>query len=195
VSLQEKAELRRRSGKIREGMPPEIVREKSKAVCDHLSNWRPFQQATTVLTFLAFGNEIDLNSLIERWPEKQWLVPRVVEGSDLSPGQKPYLMIHPYDPTRLVRHRFGMLEPDSSMPSIDPTDVDLVLVPGVAFDRRGGRIGYGGGFYDRLLPLANQSTHVGVTFEELMFASIPMEPWDCRVEWIVTPAGLIKTQD
>jgi 5-formyltetrahydrofolate cyclo-ligase len=119
-------------------------------------------------------------------------MPRVVDGSELDPGQRPYLALHSYVPGRLLRHHFGMLEPLPSLPRIDPSKVDLVLVPGVAFDRDGGRLGYGGGFYDRLLPLASQAAHIGVTFAELVLSAIPMEPWDFRMRWLVTPAGIAQ---
>jgi 5-formyltetrahydrofolate cyclo-ligase len=167
----------------------EKVKTSSQAVCDHLSDWPTFQRAHTVLTFLAFQNEIDLNQLFARWHDKRWLVTRIVEGT----GEEPYLVLHFYDPTRLVRHRFGMLEPAPDLPKVDPDCVDLILVPGVAFDRQGGRLGFGGGFYDRLLPLASQATRVGVTYDELVRDLIPMQPWDCRVGWLVTPSGIIKT--
>lgn len=190
----EKEDLRRRCHKIREGLSPEQVRINSQAVCTHLSNWPPFQRVNTVLAFLAFRNEIDLSQLFESWPDKRWLVPRVVEGNELAPSQKPYLALHHYEQTRLVRHRFGMLEPELGLPSVDPVEVDVILVPGVAFDPQGGRLGFGGGFYDRLLPLAKQGMRVGVTYTELVMETIPMEPWDCRVEWLVTPDGLIRTR-
>lgn len=190
----DKAELRRRCHKIREAMSPQQVKAGSEAVCAHLSAWPPFQQTDTVLSFLAFRNEIDLGQLFELWPDKRWLVPRVVEGTGLAPGQKPFLELHSYIPTRLVRHRFGMLEPEPSLPTVAPSEVQLVLVPGVAFDRQGGRLGFGGGFYDRLLQLTSGATSVGVTYEELVLDAIPMEPWDCRVEWLVTPVRLTRTE-
>jgi 5-formyltetrahydrofolate cyclo-ligase len=146
-----------------------------------------------VLSFLAFRNEIDLGHLFECWPDKNWLVPRVVDGAELIAGQKPYLMLHPFNPQRLVRHRFGMLEPESSLPTVDPGKVEVILVPGVAFDRQGGRLGFGGGFYDRLLPSTNKAIRIGVTYDKLLLNAIPMEPWDCRVEWLVTPNELIRT--
>jgi 5-formyltetrahydrofolate cyclo-ligase len=86
-----------------------------------------------------------------------------------------------------------MLEPLPTLPKIDPSEIDVILVPGVAFDRKGGRLGYGGGFYDRLLPLASQAVWVGVAFEQQVLAAIPMEPWDFRVGWLVTPAGVTQT--
>ncbi len=191
--MSDKKALRRRCHQIRGKMSVEQVKRASRAVCDHLSDWPLFQQARTVLTFLAFRNEIDLSDLFGRWPDKHWLAPRVVEGAELKPEQRPYLTLHPYDPARLVRHRFGMWEPGKNLPVVDAGEVEMVLVPGVAFDRQGGRLGYGGGFYDGLLPQATQAARVGVTFDELVLDAIPMQPWDWRVGWLVTPSGLVKT--
>jgi len=69
----------------------------------------------------------------------------------------------------------------------------LILTPGLAFDHQGGRLGFGGGFYDRLLPLATRGLRVGITYDELVLDAVPMQAWDCRVEWLATPGGLIKT--
>jgi 5-formyltetrahydrofolate cyclo-ligase len=184
-----KSNLRRQCLKIRESMSSAKVRTYSQAVCDHLSNWPIFQQANTLLSFLAFRNEIDLGQLFERWPDKRWLVPRILEDA----AHRPSLALHPYDPSRLVRHRFGMLEPDPSLPVADPRELEVILVPGVAFDRQGGRLGFGGGFYDCLLPQAGRINRVGVTYDELVLDAVPMQPWDCCVDWLATPTGLIKT--
>jgi 5-formyltetrahydrofolate cyclo-ligase len=189
VNSIEKAELRRRCREIREKMPPEQVETSSQAVCQHLSQWPIFQAVDIVLSFLAFRNEIDLSPLFERWPDKRWLVPRVVEDT----SARPYLALHAYDSERLVRHRFGMLEPDAALPRTAPAEVEFALVPGVAFDGRGGRLGFGGGFYDRLLPLANRAICVGVTYDELVVETVPVQAWDFRVGWLVTPSGVYNT--
>jgi len=178
---------------IRENLAPDKVQAQSQRVCEHLARWPTFQKAQTVLSYLAFGNEIDLGALFERFPHKRWLVPRIVSGIALSAGQKPYLVLHPYDPQRLVRHSFGMLEPDPGLPLAHPNAVELVLIPGVAFDQAGGRLGFGGGFYDRLLPQLTQAVRIGVTYEELIRAAIPMQPWDCYVNWLATPQGITRT--
>jgi len=192
--MSDKQAFRRRCHQIREKMSAEQIERASRAVCAHLSAWSVFEQAHVVLTFLAFRNEIDLSELFERWPGKHWLAPRVVEGKELKPEQRPYLTLHPYDPARLARHRYGMWEPDQNLPVVNPGEIEIVLVPGVAFDRQGGRLGYGGGFYDGLLPRATQAACAGVTFDELVLDEIPMQPWDCRVGWLVTPTGLVKTE-
>ena len=176
-------------------MSPRKARTSSEAVCRHLRDWLPFEQAHVVLSFIAFRNEIDLGRLFDDWSDKRWIVPRVADGAELGVDQRPHLVLHPYDASRLVRHRFGMLEPAPDLPRVHPREVQMVLVPGVAFDWRGGRLGFGGGYYDHLLPLADRAITVGVTYEELVLDAVPTEPWDYRVEWLVTPAGLVKARD
>ena len=77
-------------------------------------------------------------------------------------------------------------EPPISAPLVDPGDVDLVIVPGLVFDERGARIGYGAGLYDRLLPKCSNAARVGVAHDFQLLAEIPEGPGDVRVEVIVT---------
>jgi 5-formyltetrahydrofolate cyclo-ligase len=103
----------------------------------------------------------------------------------------PRLILHGHDGERLIRHRFGMLEPAPSLPQVDPSDLDLVLVPGVAFDRRGGRLGFGGGYYDRLLPMTT-ALRVGVTYDQTLVDRLPVQEHDQLVQWIVTPTQILN---
>ena len=132
-----KREVREHLRAVRESLSSDQVAAASTALCKRLAGWRVLQQAHRVLTYIAFRNEIDLAPLPGLLPGIEWIVPRVI-------GRR--LVLHPYDPARLVRHRYGMLEPAADLPVIDPAAIDLVLVPGVAYDRRGGRMGFGGGF-------------------------------------------------
>ncbi|MFL7811692.1 MAG: 5-formyltetrahydrofolate cyclo-ligase [Anaerolineae bacterium] len=177
-----KDELRQRYRKIREGLSPEEVTAASIAVCRTLAVWTPLQQARHVLTYLAFRNELDLSYLFELLPQIHWAVPRV---------DRQQLTLHAHHPERLVRHRFGMLEPAADLPGVDPGILDIVLVPGVAFDRRGGRLGFGGGFYDRFLP-TTPALRVGVTYDQCLSEQLPMTEHDQRVDWIFTPTQQIR---
>ncbi len=176
-----KVDLRERFRALRESMVPEQVRADSRAACRQLAGWALLRQAPTVLTYLAFRNELDTSSLFDLLPETCWLVPRVCDGN---------LILHCYDPARLVRHRFGMLEPAPQLPIVDPAAVDLVLTPGVAFDRRGCRLGFGGGFYDRFLPTTG-ALRVGVTYDSCLVDELPASKRDQRMHWVVTPTQMI----
>lgn len=154
----------------------------SAALVEALRQWPPYRRAGTVATFLAFGDEPDLSALHGDGP--RFCVPRVDEAAG-------GLTLHPLGGP-LERHRMGMDEPAADAPRIDPADVDLALVPGLAFDLRGVRIGYGGGHYDRLLPLLRPGTpRVGVAHPALLGEALPVEPHDARLSHLVLPDGVV----
>lgn len=167
----------------RQRLSPSEVAAASGAVCHHLTAWPTLHQARTVLTYLAFRNEIDLAPLFGLLPHLRWIVPRLA-------GDR--LVLHSYDPARLVRHRFGMEEPAGDLPVVDPATLDVALVPGVAFDREGGRLGFGGGYYDRFLP-TTAAVRVGVTYDYCLVDRLPCGDEDQRMDWVVTPSGLLFT--
>jgi 5-formyltetrahydrofolate cyclo-ligase len=156
----------------------------SETICRHLAAWPVMRAARVVMAYLAFRNEPSLEMLFTSLPHIQWALPRI-EGRNL--------VVHPYDPNRLTRHRFGMLEPAADLPVIDPALLEIVLVPGVAFDRRGGRLGFGGGFYDRFL-LTTPALRVGVTYDSCLLDQLPCTEADQRMDWVVTPSGFLKPE-
>jgi 5-formyltetrahydrofolate cyclo-ligase len=85
----------------------------------------------------------------------------------------------------------GIRQPSIDSPIVDPAIVDLAIVPGVAFDVDGARIGYGGGYYDRLLPNIPRATWVGFAYDEQLLADIPHEAHDTHVHVVVTPSRVI----
>jgi 5-formyltetrahydrofolate cyclo-ligase len=176
-----KCKVRDQFRSVRESLSPQEVSAASIALCERLAAWDVLQEARTVLTYIAFRNEIDLSPLLELLPGTEWVVPRVV-------GRR--LVLHPYDPQRLVRHRYGMLEPLADSPVIDPATIDVVLVPGVAYDRRGGRLGFGGGFYDGFLP-TTPALRVGITHDVCLADELPCDEHDQRMDWIATPTQLL----
>ncbi|MBN1889007.1 MAG: 5-formyltetrahydrofolate cyclo-ligase [Thermoflexales bacterium] len=178
-----KALVRAGCRRIREALTPAQVATSSAQVCAHLAAWPPFQLAQRVLAYLAFRNEIGLAALLAEFPAKQWVVPRTVVRPE------PHLVLHAYDPARLVRHPFGMLEPESELPIIQSAELDLVLAPGLAYDRRGYRLGLGGGFYDRLLP-GISAPKVGIVYEALIVEAVPAEPHDQRVDYLACESGI-----
>lgn len=162
---------------LRECLPAEEVTNASAAVCRRLANMDVLQEAQTVLAYLAFRNEVDLDLLFELLPDIDWVVPRI-EGKRL--------IIHPYDPDNLIPHEWGILEPPVNAPEVEPTNLDVVLVPGVSFDRRGGRLGFGGGFYDRFL-VKTPAVRIGVTYDDCLAENLPCAEHDQRMDWVVTP--------
>lgn len=93
----------------------------------------------------------------------------------------------------LQRGMFGILEPGPDWCRIEPTDIDAAIVPGVAFDERCWRLGYGGGYYDRLLPLLpSECARIGFAFDEQILPTIPAEEHDVALDIVVTPTRVLR---
>lgn len=140
------------------------------------------------MLFSSFGSEIPTRSLIERLHERGVLValPRIEDGGVVA------VRYEPGDPTATTS--FGAEEPLGEE-TLDPSSFDVVAVPGVAFDRTGARIGYGGGFYDRLLPSVPGLT-VGLAFHlQVRDEPLPRGRFDVRLAAIVTERETIRSAD
>jgi 5-formyltetrahydrofolate cyclo-ligase len=100
------------------------------------------------------------------------------------------LTVHAWDSPR-ERHAFGFRQPDRMAPEVDPGIMDVVLVPGLAFDRHGRRLGYGKGYYDELLTrIPAADALVGVTLERFLLAEVPVEAHDHSMTHIATEGGV-----
>jgi 5-formyltetrahydrofolate cyclo-ligase len=141
--------------------------------------------AATVMVFWSFGSEVQTAALIERLHEagKRVVLPRVQEG-DIAP-----VAYEPGDPVAATS--FGAMEP-AAVELVPAEEVDVVIVPGVAFDRRGGRVGYGGGFYDRFFSTAPAVPAVAVAFGAQLVDEVPRGRSDSRVDAIVTEDEVIR---
>lgn len=134
-----------------------------------------YRSAQSVLAFASVKGEVDTDPLFARvrQEERRLLLPRV-EGDRLvvAEGVEPF-----------VRSSFGVPEPQGD--AVDLTEVDLVIVPGLAFTADGHRLGYGGGFYDRFL-LSAAAPSIGVCFAEQIVEYLPLDAHDTRVGRVVS---------
>lgn len=176
--------LRERAQTRRDGLDEAQRLAASRAIATALEAFPAFRAAKVVLGFMAMRGEVDLRPLIERHPDKMWGIPRIVR----LPG--PHIEFRAFDSRQLEVHPYGMLEPRESQPRIEPESVDLVLVPGMAFSIEGHRLGYGGGYYDRFLPLAERATRVGVAYRAQLVDSIPHHAADQKVQYLATEVGI-----
>ena len=159
--------------------------ERSADVVAGLRRFDPFIRAETVLTYLPFGSEIDLSDLTSA-AGKRFVVPRT------AGAEEGRMSLHLLAGSILEPHRFGPLEPAAASPKVVADDVSLALVPGLLFDSLGYRLGYGKGYYDRLLPLLRPGTVlVGVVLSQLVVDSLPHERHDVRVTHLATERGVI----
>lgn len=181
----QKSQLRQRCKAIRAELGEEIRQQASRDICAHLAAWEVFQSAETILTYMPMRGEVDLRSLLVDFSEKRWLLPRIL------PGEEGRMVFHEYDPDNLIVHPYGMTEPAPYLPQVSADEIQLVLAPGLAFDRSGWRLGYGGGYYDRFLK-GFKGISVGVVFRALLLDVLPHDEFDVTVGWLVSEDGLIK---
>jgi 5-formyltetrahydrofolate cyclo-ligase len=168
-------------------MAPAQRRETAAAILGVVVGSAAWDAARTVLAYASTGSEVATEGLLEAVIRagKVLVLPRVVGAGSLG--------LHRVDdPGRLRPGFHGILEPAADDPPVVPTEVDLALVPGVGFDRLGHRIGYGGGYYDRLLPqLAGRCVVWGLAFDCQVVEVLPREPHDQRLAGVVSEAGLL----
>jgi 5-formyltetrahydrofolate cyclo-ligase len=142
--------------------------------------------ASTVLAFSSFGSEVDTVPLIAglRSSGRTLVLPRV-DGARLR------LLVHEPGGS-LTPASFGAMEPTGGE-ELSPPAIDLVITPAVAFDRTGARVGYGGGFYDRLFDEAPRASRIGIGFSvQLRAEPLPSGAFDRRVHVIVTESEVIR---
>ncbi len=179
-----KVDIRRSLLHQRQTLSCQQWREQSQQICDVLQQDSKFQAAETILTYFSFRQEPALMTLINQNPEKSWGLPRCV-GQDLQ--------WHYWQPGWTVeQHRYGMTEPSIDLPLVAVEKVDLMLVPCVAIDRAGYRLGYGGGYYDRFLslPAWQNKLTLGIIFSFAYLETLPRDPWDWKLQGICTETGI-----
>jgi 5-formyltetrahydrofolate cyclo-ligase len=156
----------------------------SEAVAEGLYAWLAPRLPGTVSAFLAMPGEVDVSALFARLPGWRWVLPRVEPDRSMTFRDR--------EAPREV-HRFGMEQPADAGPVIPIPEIDVFLTPGLAFDRRGGRLGNGGGFYDRVLSARRaDSEAVGITVERRVVDEVPMEGHDRWVDWLATEEGVSR---
>ena len=178
MSQTSKSALRRQLLQQRQSLSPREWQSRSSSICDRLKSNFVFQQAQTVLAYFTFRQEVDLTPLFTQ--DKHWAFPRCVGKS---------LVWHSWRlGDNLQSGKYGIQEPLTSSPTISPSNADLILVPVVAADQRGYRLGYGGGFYDRLLSSEECSRipTVGIVFDFTYKQQLPTDSWDVKLNFICT---------
>jgi 5-formyltetrahydrofolate cyclo-ligase len=169
----------------RDALPADVREERGERVVERFLELPEVQRATTVMLFSHFGSEVPTGSLIRRLHEHGVVIalPRIEHGH-LVP-----VAFAPGDPTTTAS--FGAQEPVDGTP-LDPASIDVVAVPGVAFDRDGRRVGYGGGYYDRFLRNLPAFT-VAVAFGlQVVEEALPAGRFDLPVQAIVTEDETIR---
>ena len=151
-----------------------------------LLDWRGLNAAQSALIYLPMAEEINIRPLADSGIDCRWLATR-------TPASGRILTIHELGGPLEV-HPYGYLQPHESAPEVHPFDVDLFLVPGLIFDLWGNRLGWGAGYYDRLLSMARSDAPlVGIVPAELVVDRLPAEVHDVPMTHLATEEGVIET--
>ena len=186
---QAKRALRREVLARRDALAPEDRSERSRRIADRILALPEVSRAGTVMAFWSFGSEVETAPLIRRLVEagSDVVLPRI-DGGDVLPVS--YAPGDPVAPTG-----FGAMEPSAGR-AVEPERVDAVIVPGVAFDRRGARVGYGGGYYDRFLARTRPGVPaIAIAFGLQVVEGVPEGRGDRRLDAIVTEEEVIRCRD
>lgn len=170
LAAAEKTRIRMEMRETRDSLDDGARAAKNTAITERIMGLDEYRAADAIMAYVAFGSEVD--------PEPAM---RVAAGE----GKRV-----------IIPDFFGLLELTGVYASrAKAFEVDLVLVPGIAFDKRGYRLGYGGGWYDRLAPKLHEKVKmVGIAFEEQIVREVPDEPHDLLLDLIITDSRVIKPE-
>lgn len=177
----EKHEIRRKIKSLRLMLSDEEKESAAEEVFAQLEKTAAFLMADHILMYNSLADELPTRSFLRKWNgRKHFYLPRV-NGVNLD--------ILPYDRTRLELGSFHIEEPTGD-DTVDPSTLEMIVVPAVAYDRKGNRMGRGKGFYDRLLA-DTRATKVGVGYEFQVFDQIPVESHDIPMDLVITQSSYI----
>lgn len=179
--MRSKSELRALIKRLKADIDDKKKVNDAQAIGKIIENSLWFQLATKVLTYHSLPDEICTHHHIEKWSNnKQLFLPRV-NGEELD--------IVEYSPSSTQQGAFNITEPCGNN-TINPQALDLIIVPGIAFDLCGNRLGRGKGFYDRLLNYTN-ALKIGIGYDCQLLDQIPSEPHDIKMDAVITPNNVI----
>ncbi len=166
-------------------LPKEEIIEKSRKIKNNLFNLEHYKKSKTIMFFVSFNTEVNTHEMIkEALKSKTLIVPKVAHHEI-----EPSVII---DLDNLIPSgKFGILEPIELM-KIAYKNIDLVLVPGIVFDKEGHRIGYGLGYYDKFLKKVPKAIKIGLAFDFQIIDKILREMHDVPVDLIVTENRVLK---
>ncbi len=184
--MSDKVKIRSKALKFRAQLSSEERALKNKRIIRQLEDLPVFQKASHVLFYYSVNGEVDTLELIDRNLDSKQLYLPVIQG-------KSHFQAVPIKkPMELKSNFFGVPEPTDPPTGIHDAEIELVITPGVAFDKKGNRIGMGKGYYDRYFQSEGKSVKIALAYEEQVLDSIPKDPYDECVDLIVTDQNIYQ---
>jgi 5,10-methenyltetrahydrofolate synthetase len=190
--LEDKKLLRKKIQSARDGLPATERAKKSRAIAGKFLESEDYKKASNILIYFPFRSEIDTTLIIKKAlaDRKKIILPRVKDKT-----LKLYFVTDPG--TQLEKGAYGIMEPiDSVCSPAEPEQIDLAIIPGVCFDSRLNRMGYGGGFYDRLIPdIPLKVKKIALCFDLQIIKEVPVSGYDIKIDRIITESAEYKIRD
>jgi len=185
--------IRKEILKARGTLSSEEVQEKSSIIINKLIKTKEFENSKLIMCYMDFRNEVRTDELIRKCLEmgKKVAVPLVLNSAE---GEREMMACEVRDFEKEMKPgAYGILEPVRELVcDVWPEDIDLVVVPGVAFDERKYRIGYGAGYYDRFFRMTREDCKkIAIAFELQIVDKIPYEEHDVKLDMIITEKRII----
>ena len=183
-----KTGLRRKMLESRKALCAKDYMEKSLVIQQKLLSTEEFSRANVLALYYSIHNEVDTHKIIENCLDsgKIVLLPTVHDGRMIFRELKGFSCLH--------KGKFGIPEPPATNEALAPDQADMIVLPGIAFDKKGQRVGYGKGFYDKCLHhLEGQGKLVAVCYDFQLVEKIAGEPHDVKVDMIITEKRIIHT--
>ena len=186
--------IRSETLKLRENISLSERAERSRKITSHIVEWiqnkKTLEEISfhTIMVYLSMKSEVVTEELIDYLFKQgeRVIAPEVdIENTQLIPRLIQNLE------TDLEKHDYGMLQPKRACPIIPHDQIKLIIVPGIAFDLKGYRLGYGKGFYDRFLPTCLNAITIGIAFQVQIVEDTFPQPWDVPVQHIFTENGMV----
>lgn len=181
--MSDKKSLRSKLLKDRLAIPSEDWQARSLKIAERIARLPIVEECTDIALYMSFRNEVDVSPLLELLPKKKFYFPR----TDIVANTMEFLRYEAME--QFAVNRWGVHEPIRGE-ALPKSGEVLVIVPALAFDRQGQRLGYGKGFYDRFLSHSPCFT-IGVCFSEFFFDHLPSESHDRVVNMVVTELGCL----
>ena len=180
-----KVELRKRLKAERARLSAEQAALSSEQVSRHILACDAYRKAHCIMGYLAFGKELSVDAVLQAAlaEGKTVVVPLLTSATEMT----PVVLQNMHD---FELDRYGIRSVRQPAVQIAPQAIDLVLVPGVAFDREGGRLGMGAGYYDRFLPQAKRAVLMGVTYDCLLQSELPKDEYDVCMQLLASESGV-----
>ncbi len=160
--------------------PPEKTAQAEK-VFQQLELTPEFQQADTIFLYWSLSDELPTHDFINKWKDSKTILLPAIEGDDIFP-------IKFESEETMQKGLLGIMEPDSKQKYIE--DIQLILIPGIAFDKQKNRLGRGKGYYDRFLK-ESKAVKIGICYDFQLLETIPVWEDDIRMDRIITPETML----